>query len=194
MFPQRNQCAGTEGRTKRDKVFLKVSHWSYLIGLSSVFQQQGDDIGMALLSGLVQRGVAHLEKKRGKDGQTHRKQYFHLWFWHLMQIPVVPNEIEIVYPCLAIHMSLLLQKELHHLDVAIVTGHMKGCVAHLRQGERFINASFKTAWISCKLLQTWAGKIVKRQQTLNKLRNHYAVIKHIFIFDTDELVWQEHML
>lgn len=46
--------------------------------------------------------------------------------------------MNIVYPRLAIHMGLLLQKELHHLYVAIVTGHMKGCVAHLRQkgGER----------------------------------------------------------
>ncbi len=53
-----------------------------------------------------------------------------------MLLPEVPSEIEIAYPCLAIHMSLLLQKELHHLDVAVVTGHMKGCVAHLRHGER----------------------------------------------------------
>lgn len=40
------------------------------------------------------------------------------------------------YPCLGVHMSLLLQKELHHLDVAIMTGHVKGCVAHLSQREK----------------------------------------------------------
>lgn len=38
-----------------------------------------------------------------------------------------------VYPCLAVDVCLLLQEELHHLDVSIVTGHMKGGVAHLEQ-------------------------------------------------------------
>ena len=69
MFLQRNRCAGTEEIITAEGV-PKVSHRSYLIGLGSVFQQQGDNISVALLSCLVQRGVAHLEEENREDGHT----------------------------------------------------------------------------------------------------------------------------
>lgn len=37
------------------------------------------------------------------------------------------------HPGLAVDIGLLLQKELHHLDVAIVTAYVEGSVAHLRE-------------------------------------------------------------
>lgn len=41
-----------------------MPHRRDIIGLGSVLQQQGDNVGMSLLSCLVQRGVAHLKTKR----------------------------------------------------------------------------------------------------------------------------------
>lgn len=40
------------------------------------------------------------------------------------------------HPSFAVDVGLLLQQELHHLDVAIVTRYMERGIAHLRENER----------------------------------------------------------
>lgn len=45
---------------------MNASHRCDLIGLSAVFQQEGNDVSVTLLSCLVQRRVAHLEGKTQK--------------------------------------------------------------------------------------------------------------------------------
>lgn len=41
------------------------AHRCDLVGLGAVFQQQGHDVGVALLGRLVERGVAHLDPGTG---------------------------------------------------------------------------------------------------------------------------------
>lgn len=62
------RARGNGRRGYQGTVFLVASHRSDLIGVGSVLQQHGDNISVALLSRLVQRGVAHLQRRR--DGQT----------------------------------------------------------------------------------------------------------------------------
>lgn len=66
------ECSGVRRRLYKHRR-RKASHWSNLIGLGSVFQQQGDDISVALLSCLVQRGVAHLGKQRGRMDRQNKR-------------------------------------------------------------------------------------------------------------------------
>ncbi|TNN86276.1 hypothetical protein EYF80_003361 [Liparis tanakae] len=124
-----------------------------LIGLRSVFQQQGDDVRVALLRRLVQRGVAQLQTQRGGCSDTdtltsaclemsratmsERPSCEARWRgvmpWRDSTLGVAPfcsrQLATSIWFCLA---AMCREKELGHVHFPILRGHVEGTSNKIR--------------------------------------------------------------
>lgn len=101
------------------------THVGELVGRRSVVQQQVDDVCVALLGSLMEGGVTVL------GGGGDRLESGVLVLKSLKR--TLPS-----YLCPRVDLCLILQQEINHFHVAIVTGHMQGGVSQLGSKETAI--------------------------------------------------------
>lgn len=94
------------------------THVGELVGRRSVVQQQVDDVCVALLGSLMEGGVTVLG-----GGAEQLDSGVLVLKWLKRTSPS--------YLCPRVDLCLVLQQEIHHFHVAIVTGHVQGGVSQL---------------------------------------------------------------